>query len=202
MRNEDGINEHDSVGLEDPTEPIPLKTLEEFCASCEARRCLRRQKIIKSCSTNYRRKNCYNIWNRETIKLEQKRDAPNPDKLFREKVWLEEAGFYEGSQIQNWRSVCKIWAIMTNEEKRYLDKHFKDDQWLNTHVDVCHVLPKSTHPEKQHDTTNVYLAGRLFHSRLTDCRHPVTNQPITNEEVGIWNLKALQYKLTRGKNNG
>jgi len=106
---------------------------------------------------------------------------------FRKNVWLRDCGIFDGfSKKKDWKKYCRIWNILTNEEKQYFEEHHKETAWINENLDVCHIEERSSHPELKYTVDNAVICGRFFHSRLDSYTHPVYLNTISKEERKEW----------------
>ena len=96
---------------------------------------------------------------------------------------------------------CRLCKVLTSQELAVLKKNA--GFLLNT-LDPAHYLPVSTHPELCYKSYNICLLNRFSHTMLDSCKHPITGQSITKEEVNNWWVRILkgdqaQYNYLREK---
>lgn len=175
--------------------------LEEFQSNCNSKKCLKQGNRFdsKTCVRTSKQINCHKAYER----LEQKRkDSYKTDRSDRDEqyefdneVWIRDTGESKGetSTRENWKRYCRIWAILTPDEKQYVESNF-DGIWSNETLDIAHIRPKSTAIKDKKNIENVVLIGRGFHRRLTDLEHPITGKPILNNEAVLWLESARDRK--------
>lgn len=164
---------------------------EEFKKNCNSKKCLRRLLYNeKTCIRESKQINCHKSYMRQ---LKKKKEKENEEESFFEnEVWEFYTGSKKGntSHRKDWKQFCRIWRILTNEEKNYLENE-DDDFWIKANVlDVAHIKPRSIDILNVKNIENVVLISRVFHERLTNLLHPVYKTPISNEEVEAWLIKA------------
>lgn len=94
--------------------------------------------------------------------------------------------------ILNRDKTCRIWNILTNEEKSYIKTKWLDDyRYLSSFLDCCHIIPRSVKKSLFYEHTNIVLCSRFFHSRLDEFRHPVYDTKIDRQERINWFSSAL-----------
>lgn len=82
---------------------------------------------------------------------------------------------------------CRIYAILTSEERNYLYENFPGFNRGNSAVlGVAHIEPKSIRRDLYYEPTNLVLCSWFFHFRLDNFQHPVTGEPITKEQARAW----------------
>lgn len=119
---------------------------------------------------------------------------------FRKNVWLMDCGFFpEVSYFSNWKKYCKIWNILTYEDRKYIDETYYMDLWIGQNLDVCHIQERSVQPELKYEPANGVVVSRYFHKLLDDYKHPVTKERITKEERLFWFQNAKLIKLENFK---
>lgn len=164
--------------------------LSEFQENCNNKKCLKRQRWdSKTCIRTSKQTNCHKSYERLEAKKEISRSqlSENQIETFEqlEQVWLRDSGeSFNGKKKENWKSICRLWKILTPEEKVIVDND--SESYLNAFLDMAHIKAKSISPSEKYLTENVILLGSLFHKRLTNIRHPILDIPITNEEVYQW----------------
>lgn len=173
------------------------KSYEDFTKLCDKKTCLRHTIYNeKTCLKEYKRKDCYKKWTNKQEKDSTKiSEHMEQESNFVESVWIEKSGSFNGSSVKEdkWKSLCSIWMILTEEEKIYVELNWKDDLYhMQQSIDVAHIKPKGIYKKLKYDMKNVCLMGRFFHRRLTDLKHPVTGENITQDEADMWNVSALE----------
>jgi hypothetical protein len=187
-----------------------MKTLFEFQTDCKRSTCNRHAFQSVNCKLSKKQERCYYAW----IKTQQKKSDKLQKKIddikekfqkflngeidlefevddkyedFRKQVWLRDCGIFDGiSKKKDWKKYCRIWNILTDEEKKYFDEHYSETAWINENLDVCHIEERSSHPELKYVSDNTTICGRFFHSRLDSYVNPVYNINITKEERKEW----------------
>jgi hypothetical protein len=173
--------------------------LEEFKENCNKRKCLKHQRYdSKTCFRESKQINCHKSYIRlETKKIQlykETKEEWGKQADFDNEVWLRDAGQDKGGKSvrQEWWKFCKIWKILTEEERSIV----MDDSEVHIAetLDIAHIKAKSIAISEKHDLNNVVLVSRLFHRRLTDLIHPVNKTPITNNQAMIWLTSARDGK--------
>jgi hypothetical protein len=105
-------------------------------------------------------------------------------------VWLRDAGFYNGVSViekyNGWKNYCRLWKILTEEEKEICTSNFKFNFWLNNNLDVAHIVRRSKSKDLYYDLDNLLLLGRFFHQMLDQYKCPLTGNYITKEDQANW----------------
>jgi len=169
--------------------------LSEFQENCNNKKCLRKQRWdSKTCIRSSKQINCYKSYERQEAKKEISRSELSKNQIETmqqlNEVWLRDTGqnFDGQTKKQSWKNICRLWQILTEEEKQIVDNDF--ESYRNQKLEMAHIKPKSIFPQDKYKVENVILLGSLFHYRLTNLRHPVLDTPITNEEVYEWMFNA------------
>lgn len=169
--------------------------LSEFQENCNNKKCLKRQRWdSKTCIRSSKQTNCHKSYERLEAKKEINRSELSYNQIQTrqqlDEVWLRDSGesFDGEKKKQNWKNICRLWKILTPEEKQIMDND--PENYMNQFLDMAHIKAKSINPSEKYLTENVLLIGSLFHKRLTNIRHPITDTPITNEEVYNWMISA------------
>jgi len=171
-----------------------MKTFDEFADDCLSHFCNRQTFYNKKkCATTYKQEKCY-----DKYRLKSNKDFME-DVLyeeFRKIVWKRDCNCEPIPQSAIWRTHCSIWNILTVEEMKEVDAYIERDQveFEAIKLDVAHIDPKSSHPEKKYNPFNAIVCSRYFHKLLDGYKHPVTKEIIDNTERKGWMLKALLKK--------
>lgn len=175
--------------------------LEEFKAVCNSKKCLKRQRYEeKTCSRESKQTNCWKAYERLEAKkvqtFEEQKEEWKEQEDFNNEIWLRDTGEKKGdsSKRDNWKNYCRIWKILSNEEKSYLENN-DEELFLNSKLEVAHIKAKSIDLENKYNIENCVLIGHTFHRRLTDMIHPVYKTPISSGEVEIWLNSAKNGKV-------
>lgn len=176
--------------------------LSEFKETCNSKKCLRRLRWdSKTCIRESKQINCHKSFERMQAKREESKNelSENQIETFRqlEETWLRDSGYsFDGeTKKQNWKSICRIWKILSEKEKQIMEND--SENYRNQKLEMAHIKPKSIYINEKYMVENVVLIGALFHFRLTNLRHPVLDTPITNEEVYQWMLDARDKKVRK-----
>lgn len=166
----------------------------EFSDFCTKRFCYRHSTYSERCLQEEKQLRCFTKWNKVKLKKAKRIVALNYEYAsFVTEVWKQTFGSFDGfSKKKNWQKYCRIWNILTDDEKKYIEDNFNEDLWLNENLDVAHILPKDTDIDLKYNPSNGVILGRLFHQRLDSFKHPVTNEKITKEERLTWLQKAKE----------
>lgn len=171
----------------------------EFKENCNNKKCLKRQRWdSKTCIRESKQLNCHKSFERQEAKKEISKNelSENQINTFEQlnEVWIRDAGqsFDGQKKKENWKNICRIWQILTDEEKAIMEND--SENYRNQFLEMAHIKAKSIRPNEKYLTENVILIGSLFHHRLTNIRHPITDKPITNEEVLNWMIMARDRK--------
>lgn len=168
--------------------------LSEFQENCNNKKCLKRQRWdSKTCIRSSKQTNCHKSYERLEAKKEINRSELNDNQIQTrqqlDEVWIRDAGeSFTNKKKENWKNICRIWKILTDEEKQVMDND--SENYMNAFLDMGHIKAKSIKPDEKYLLSNVILLGSLFHKRLTNIRHPVYDTPVTNEEVYNWMINA------------
>jgi len=144
----------------------------DFKSNCNKGRCLRKTIKSKNCLKEYKQDDCYKKYNKQVEK----------NKPVTDEKWEEVKSF-----VLERDKECLLFNILSVEEKKYLLKEQKDFTWLNKkNVDCAHILSRSQYPKYIYVCDNIFLLGRLFHSRLDTYKNPLTGENISSEERDKW----------------
>ncbi len=161
-------------------------TFEEFSQNCLRRNCLRRTFYTGNCVKRSKQIKCYDKYNhlieKRNLKRKEYFENLNSKECPVDQRWVEVR-----NQILERDKVCRLWKVLTANEKEHILKNFSHDFfYLKDILDVAHIKPRSTHPELYYDPENLLLLSRYFHSLLDSYIHPVTRTSITSEERDVW----------------
>jgi hypothetical protein len=178
---------------------LKIMELEEFKTNCLNKICLKRQRFdSKTCVRESKQLNCYKSYTRLEDKKSKQWDQNKNDwdaqAEFDNSIWIRDTGEPKGekSERDNWYKFCRIWKILTPQEKSYVE--CDPEIWIAKKLEIAHIKPRSTNPDKIKDVENVVLISHLFHTRLTQLLHPIYKTPITNDEAESWLFYALKGK--------
>jgi single-stranded DNA-specific DHH superfamily exonuclease len=171
-----------------------ITNFDEFIVYCNKGYCLRKTFYNeKNCIKKIKQEKCYNKYKE---KQERKIEIDHKYNEFVVAVWKDT--FKEGhdgfSTKKNWKKYCRIWSILTEDEKEYIEKNYQEDLFLNEHLDCCHIFPKGENIQLKYSKKNGVICGRLFHNLLDQYKHPVTRKNITKEERLHWFRRAKLNK--------
>lgn len=148
------------------------ETFEEFSAKCLKQICpLGKEHYGHICLKDTKQKRCFG---------KKKKD-----------VWS-----FNGLEIESdpkWQSLrleilerdksCKLWMILTPEEKNHILHNYQDEFFLfKKFFDTAHIIPKSVNKSLYYDKNNLVLIYRYFHRLLDQYMHPVYRTHISNIE--------------------
>jgi hypothetical protein len=163
--------------------------ISDFQSKCNDRVCLRKTftdfDVKGKCYTEKKQSDCYNKYIRQLEKDNTKRqnkieELRNSDiKIAVDEKWIETRNLI----IQRDGNKCRVWKCLSPKSKNYILSNFSDDYYtLSKILDVDHVIPKSVRFDLYYELDNLLLMSRYFHRLLTDYKHPVTREKITDEE--------------------
>ena len=197
---------------------METKTIFQFQNECSKNQCNRHTMQSKNCYKASKQMRCYNTWVKALQKKSDKMRKQIQDKKdkqeaflrgeieleyevddkyeeFRKQVWIRDCGFYDGIvHRKDWKNYCRIWAILTDCQKAYFDEHYKEVDFINQDLDVCHIQERSSHPELKYEPDNAVVCARIFHTRLDLFTHPLYPRSITKEERQEWSERAKNNK--------
>lgn len=166
---------------------------EKFISDCKKGKCNRNTMITPQCKKEYKQEQCYN-------KFIQKQEK---DKLKKEQKYQEQKEKNKEVKVDvKWVDVrekvkqrdgncCRLFSILTKEEKVYLLKEQRDNLWLNKTIDPAHILSRSSRPDLIYCEENIVMLGRLFHGRIDSLQNPLTGAPISTEERKNWWIRIV-----------
>lgn len=59
-------------------------------------------------------------------------------------------------------------------------------------LDPAHIIPVSANSAIMYEACNIVLLNRYSHEMLDHCKHPITGECITKEEVNKWWVRILK----------
>jgi hypothetical protein len=176
--------------------------LEQFQDKCNNRMCLRKTftdfDVKGKCYTEKKQSNCYNKYinqlEKDSLKKQKKiEELKNSDTEFIiDEKWLETRQLI----IERDYNQCRVWKVISPKDKKHILTNFSDDYYtLSKILDVDHIIPKSVRFDLYYDLDNLILMSRYFHRLLTDYKHPITREKITDEEKKIIYEKIKNNKM-------
>lgn len=158
---------------------------EDFTIECDKIRCPRNTLYHPvQCLTDYKRKNCFNLYNRKLERDIEKIKQDQKDERWELVKQLVKENVGEG---------CHLFKCLDAKDKSTV----LQDGLLNHNdfkkIDGAHILPKGPWPQHKYKTSNVILIKRLFHTRLESYNHPITEEFIGREAAQQWYLKIWNY---------
>lgn len=166
--------------------------LSQFQENCNNKKCLKRQRWdSKTCIRTSKQTNCHKSYERLEAKKEISKSELSENQVETlqqlNDVWLRDSGqvFIDKKQ-ENWKSICRLWRTLTEEEKQIFLEVNKDNLHLCQILDMAHVEAKSIRPDLKYLVENVVLMNRLSHSFIDFAKSPLTGENITNEERNNW----------------
>jgi hypothetical protein len=153
--------------------------LDKFKESCLKGYCKRGSFVSKNCQKAYKQEDCFRKFNNKNSEVK----VDDAYEEFRKQVWIDDTGSFDGKvRRKDWKNYCKLWNILTQEQKVFIIKNYAQEIWLNENLDVAHIKPKGSYPELKYDPLNGVVLGRYFHNLLDNYIHPITKQSISIEE--------------------
>jgi hypothetical protein len=141
----------------------------------------------KTCIREYKRKSCYD----KLLEKENKKEKINDSsEIFRKEVWLHYYKCSPKDNVVNWELFCMLWKILTSDEKNFVKDRYADDLYLQSNIDVAHIVAKSQSKSERYEIDNVILMGRYFHRLLTDMKHPVNRSNISSDVMLNWHIAS------------
>ena len=64
--------------------------------------------------------------------------------------------------------------------------------YLLNYLDPAHIIPVSANSTIMYEPCNIVLLNRYSHEMLDSCRHPITGEHITRDEVNKWWIRILK----------
>ncbi len=158
---------------------------EIFKQKCAGGVCLRKSSRNAKCLTDKKQSKCYVKYCK---KLNKQYEV--------DERWEEVK-----EQIHRRDKTCRIFAILTEEEKNYIYANYYDGyKMLSRTLDVEHIIPRSKNKSLYYDPSNLILISRYFHSLLTVYKHPVFQTAITQEErLGILKRALNSNQISRSQ---
>jgi hypothetical protein len=160
----------------------------QFQEKCNTRICLRKTftdfDVKGKCYTERKQSDCYNKYIKQLDKDNAKRqkrieDLKNNLEIEVDQRWLDT----RQEVINRDHNQCRVWKSLSVKDKRFIIYAYYDDYYtLSKILDVDHIIPKSVRMDLYYDIDNLLLMSRYFHRLLTDYKHPVTREKITEEE--------------------
>lgn len=85
---------------------------------------------------------------------------------------------------------CRVLKILSVKEYGLIKDQIKSS---NEILDVCHVISRAQGPQEElyYNSNNLFLAHRLFHSRLDQYKDLITNKSISKEERNTWIIRII-----------
>lgn len=91
--------------------------------------------------------------------------------------------------VRNRDKTDRILKAISTQEYLILKKNAKH---LINVLDPAHYIPVSKDSSLCYKSYNIVLLNRYSHTNLDYCKHPITGENITKEEVQIWWEKILK----------
>ena len=165
--------------------------LEEFVEKCQSGRCMRNTMQSPQCKKQYKQEQCFDKYTKKLSKDKEKREnkfqQAKDKKPEQDEKWVE---VRENVKNRD-NNLCRLFSILTKEEKIYLIKDQFENLWLNKTIDPAHVIPRSKSKKLIYCEDNIVMLGRLFHSRLDSMKNPLTGDNITKDEHTNWWIRIV-----------
>ena len=78
---------------------------------------------------------------------------------------------------------CQLYKKLHSEDKILINSELYGKFG---HLDMAHILNKSSYPELKYNINNVVMISRLFHTRLDTQLNPLTGKRISKDELTSW----------------
>lgn len=174
--------------------------IESFQDKCNNRVCLRKTFTDfdgkGKCLTEKKQSDCYkkyiNQLEKDNIKKQKRIEELKNNEIEVDQKWIDTRKLV----IDRDHSKCRVWRVLSPKDQKYILTNFSDDYIaLSRILDVDHIIPKSVRFDLYYDLDNLLLMSRYFHRLLTDYKHPVTREKITDEEKKMIYQKIKNYEM-------
>lgn len=167
---------------------------ETFLNMCQNSYCPRNTAKVKSCSSEFRQKRCYEKYLDKLGKDKEKRKIQTEEyKEDREKRLTLK------SQVEKRDKDCLVLKILTNQEFQYITDNYRGSLFKLKRKDMAHILEQSKYPEFSFDLDNVFLCSRYFHELLDNFQDLITHEYIGREGKERWITRIMQGNLLWSK---
>ena len=180
--------------------------IEQFKQSCNKKHCLRKTMITPQCPKDYKQEQCYKKFIQKQEKDKVKQEVKNVkrqsdiDEYKRKKQAGEKIEFVDPDP--EWAKVsqqvkerdhdqCRLWAILTPEEKEYCNTEQKQNMYFNKTKGAAHVIARSQSKNLFYSLSNLVWLGWCMHHRIDNMQDPLTGKPMTNEERDNWWIRII-----------
>jgi hypothetical protein len=164
---------------------------ETFISDCDKGKCNRSTIKSLQCQKEYKRKLCYTKYEKQFARNKEKQGKDYLKNKDKEQdidyKWIDVCKLVKLRD----NNQCRLYNILTKEEKLYLLKEQKENIYFNKTLGCAHVVPRSASKKLFYESTNVYLLGWCFHFRLDNLQSPLTGQPIAVKEHDDWWIRII-----------
>ena len=197
---------------------MKVKDYDEFVVDCMKGFCLRGTMYNnKTCKTESKQKSCYPKYITKLEKQQQKfvdtqikkqekmQDAIDnnfEDQIdiewenVKKEIWERDIPYpFLGTYtIRNWMDYCVIWnSILTNEEKVYVLKNFKEDLIFCKGLSNMHIESRQRSHELVYDKNNIIVVSNYFHSLFDNYFDLITREHIKEDRRNYWVGRFKEY---------